>query len=100
MLAQCDSRTGKWNVLSIPVRRGRSERKCCGLEVLIIRKRPVSRRNRAVVEHKEREKDETSEWHRLCDVVWERKDRWKGRVGKAMLVVVIVVVARKACKEK
>lgn len=40
-----------------------------GLEVLIIRKRPVSRRNRVVVEHKEREEDETSGWHRLCDVV-------------------------------
>lgn len=33
-------KTGKWNVLSIPVLRRRSGRSCCDLGVLIIRKRP------------------------------------------------------------
>jgi len=82
MLAQCDSRTGKWNVLSIPVRRGRSEWKCCGMGVLIAASVRVSRRNQAVVEHKERERDETSGWHRLCAVVRGSVQKKKGAVGE------------------
>lgn len=40
ILALCDSRTGKRNVLNIPVRRDGSEWRCCGLEVSDIRRRP------------------------------------------------------------